>query len=521
MTVEHTTGTSGRTRISPARVGVVLLTTVLVGWTGVRAISAAVTEPVQPGPTAFAAYVDVTATPSYPFETPAGPPQSKVVLAFVVSGPGHGCTPTWGGAYTLDQAGTDLELDRRLAQLRLTGGEARVSFGGQRGTELSATCTDPRALRAAYRSVVDRYELTSIDLDLEGTSQGDAAAGARRATAVKAVQDSERAAGRDLSVWLTLPVSPTGLTDQGVAVVASMLSAGVDLAGVNGMTMDFGTSSASPTDPMSTTVIAAARSLQSQVSAAYARAGQALDAARSWAKVGITPMIGQNDIAAERFTMADADAVNRFARAQGVGQLSMWSLNRDSTCGPPLPTVLSVVQTSCSGVDQGDQSFAATLAAHSDSVTFATPTEPSPTALSPGAPASAGPAGLADDPAHSPFPIWDPLGTYPAGVKVVWHHGVYQARYWTTGFAPDTPVANERDSPWVLVGPVLPGDTPAPLPTLPAGTYPQWSPTQAYVAGSRVQLGLVPYQATWWSQGQRPGVSRAGGAPWVLVEGGG
>lgn len=513
-------GTSGRTRISLPRVGIVVLTTALLGWSGVRAVATAVTEPARPGATTFAAYVDVTATPSYPFETPSGPPQSNVILAFVVSAGDHGCTPSWGGAYTLDQAGTDLELDRRLAQLRLTGGEARVSFGGQRGEELSATCTDARALRAAYRSVIDRYDLTSIDLDLEGSSQGDAAAAARRATAVKQVQDAERAAGRSLAVWLTLPVSAAGLTDQGLEVLRSMLSAGVDVAGVNGMTMDFGTA-ASSTGPLSTTVIAAARALQSQIATGYAGAGQPLDQTRAWAKVGITPMIGQNDVAAERFTIPDADAVNRFARAQGVGQLSMWSLNRDGTCGPPLPTVLTVVQTSCSGVDQGDQSFAAALAAHSDGTAFATSAAPAPSTSSAGSAPAEGPTSLADDPAHSPFPVWDPLGTYPAGVKVVWHHEVYQARYWTTGFAPDTPVASERDSPWLLVGPVLPGDTPAPLPTLPAGTYPQWRATQSYVAGSRVQLGLVPYQAKWWTQGQQPGVSRAGGSPWVLVVGGG
>ena len=507
------------TRISPARVGVVLVTTLVLGWSGVHAIAAAVTTPATPGPTAFAAYVDVTATPSYPFETPAGPPQSNVILAFVVSAPGHACTPTWGGAYSLDQAGTQLELDRRLAQLRLTGGEARVSFGGQRGTELSSTCTDAARLRDAYRSVVDRYRLSSIDLDLEGTSQGDAAAETRRAAAVKAVQDDERRAGRDLAVWLTLPVSATGLTDHGVDVVASMLAAGVDLAGVNGMTMDFGTADAGR-EPLSTTVIAATRALESQVGTAYARAGEDLSAAESWAKVGITPMIGQNDVADERFTLGDADAVNQFARAQGVGQLSMWSLNRDSTCGPPLPTVLSVVQTSCSGVDEGDRTFAAALAAYSDGGSFATAPEPTSTSSTSTA-AAVGPASGVDDPAHSPFPIWDPLGTYPGGVKIVWHHQVYQSRYWTTGFAPDTPVASEQDSPWMLVGPVLPGDTPAPLPTLPAGTYPQWKPNQAYVAGSRVQLGLVPYQAKWWSQGQRPGVTRAGGSPWVLVEGGG
>ncbi len=41
-------------------------------------------------------------------------------------------------------------------------------------------------------------------------------------------------------MWLTLPVSPNGLTADGLRVVDQMLSAGVDLAGVNGMTMDFG-----------------------------------------------------------------------------------------------------------------------------------------------------------------------------------------------------------------------------------------------------------------------------------------
>jgi chitinase len=64
---------------------------------------------------------------------------------------------------------------------------------------------------------------------------------------------------------------------------------------------------------------------------------------------------------------------------------------------------------------------------------------------------------------------------------------------------------------------VLPGDKPAPLPTAAPNTYPQWNPMTAYVAGARVQAGLVPYQAKWWTQGQRPGAVVAGGSPWVLV----
>ena len=501
-----------RTRISFLRVAVVVLCAALIGWTGTRAISATVSQPAKPGPSAFAGYVDVTATPTYPFETPPGPAQSNVILSFVVAGPGQQCTPSWGGAYTLDQAASQLDLNRRISQLRLIGGQARVSFGGQAGKELATTCTDPVALGGAYQSVVDRYKLTSIDLDLEGPSLEDTAAVARRGAAIKGVQDRAATAGHPLGVWLTLPVSQTGLSATGVSAVTGMLAAGVDLAGVNAMTMDFDTISP-PTEALSTAVIQAATALHAQVRTAFAQAGQPLDDHQAWAKVGITPMIGQNDVVSQRFTLTDASALNQFARAHGVGQLSMWSLNRDSTCGPPLPTALPVVQTSCSGIDQGSQSFADALGAH---LVSSTAHLPSPSAAGT-TPARSTTADAVDDPAHSPFPIWDPLGNYPAGTKVVWHHQVFAARYWTTGVAPDVQVANAKDSPWTLVGPVLPGDTPAPKPTLPAGTYPRWSPTQAYVAGSRVQLGLVPYQAKWWSQGQEPGRSVAGGSPWLLV----
>ncbi len=517
MTIATTPPRPARTRVSLVRVGIVLVCIVAVAWTGVRSFAAVLARPAKPGLSTFAAYVDVTATPTFSFGTPTGPAQSNVILSFVVADPTSGCTPMWGGAYTLDTASSDLELDRRISQLRSTGGVARVSFGGQRGTELAAACTDPVSLQDAYQSVVDRYTLTSIDLDLEGASLADTAAGARRAVALRSVQHNVRAAGRHLAVWLTLPVSPSGLTTDGVAVVDQMLASGVDLAGVNGMTMDFGTG-VSPSAPMSDAVLQASTALHAQVRTAYARAGATLDDAHTWAKVGITPMIGQNDVPDEVFTIDDAATVNAFARNHGVGQVSMWSLNRDSTCGSPLPKILTVVQTSCSGVDQGSASFADVLA--TDLPYVATVTA-SPTASSVPTTSATAAANQTDDPAHSPFPIWDPLGTYPSGTKIVWHHNVYEARYWTSGFAPDTPVASATDSPWTLVGPVLPGDTPAPLPTLPAGSYPQWTATEAYVAGTRVQVGLVPYQAKWWNQGQVPGKAVAGGSPWVLVLPGG
>ncbi|MDI1289489.1 MAG: glycosyl hydrolase family 18 protein [bacterium] len=507
------------TRVSFLRVGVLVVTTLAVVAGFIYFIKPQVIPPQPPGPSTFAGYVDVTVTPSYPFETPSGPAQQDVVLAFIVAGRDEPCTPTWGTYYTLDQAASDLELDRRISQLRLTGGRARVSFGGAINQELSTSCTDPSALVDAYKAVIDRYELASIDLDVEGSNLSDTAGNERRAAAIKAVQDQLAAEGRPLEVWLTLPVATYGLTDEGIAASQAMLDAGVNLTGVNGMTMNFG-GSKSTSQSMSDAVIQAATNLKAQVRKLYSLSALPDNDAKVWAKVGITPMIGQNDVPGEVFTIDDAQVVNEFAREKGAGLISMWNLNRDATCTHPLPTVITVVQTSCSGVDQQGKSFADILAADTDDNDFVT-ASPAVTATAPIPTPTATSPVVVDDPATSPYPIWDPLGTYPAGTKVVWRQQVYQAKWYTSGFAPDTPVATQYDTPWTLIGPVLPGDTPAPLPTVAPNTYPEWDPDVAYVAGSRVQLDLVPYQAKWWTQGQKPGVPVSGGSPWIVVYPGG
>ena len=97
---------------------------------------------------------------------------------------------------------------------------------------------------------------------------------------------------------------------------------------------------------------------------------------------------------------------------------------------------------------------------------------------------------------------------------------MYQAKWYTTGDQPDIPVASADLTPWTLIGPVLPGETPAPTPTLPAGTYPDWTATDVYVAGSRVLLDGVGYEAKFWTQGTTPGAppSKPGEtSPWELV----
>lgn len=534
------------------RVSVLRLTVVVLGV--VIALGAAYLVFVGPPKfasanpeTIFAGYVDVTTEPTYHFETPVSQATSDVILAFVVADKTMPCEPSWGAAATLDQAATKFDIDRRIAQLRLGGGNVRVSFGGQANSELGTVCADEAALVRAYRSVIDRYRLGSIDVDLEGTALTDEASLVRRAQALHTVQQDLAAANRPVEIWLTLPVSLNGLEPAGLHAVDVMLTAGVELAGVNAMTMNFGTGLPPDTD-MSNASEQAVSKLNSQLITLYGNHGRELSESQAWRQIGMTPMIGQNDVPGERFTIGDAGSVNAFALKRQLGMLSMWSLNRDQTCGLPLPKVSDVVYNTCSGVDQSGKSFSETLWQGTKVPAFPEQSpgslagQPAPSgsgsgsASASGAAAGSGSSGASSSSSgasasalpsvtggpedaydSSPYVIWDSAVAYPVNTKVVWHQQVYQAKRWTSGFAPDTQVAKPEDTPWRLLGPVLPGESPAPLPTLPPGTYPQWSAATQYQAGARVQVDLVPYQAKWFTQGQKPDPKGGSKSPWALV----
>lgn len=454
----------------------------------------------------FGGYVDVTATPQFAFEEPRSARGRNAVLSFIVAGRAGGCTPTWGSAYDLDQAATQLDLDRRVARLRQRGGAVAVSFGGQANKELALTCDSTSRLTAAYASVLTRYKADTMDLDIEGDALTDATSSGRRAAAVAALQKQRRAAHQQLSVWLTLPVAPTGLTKDGTDAVARFLAAGVDLAGVNVMTMDYGGALTKGTSMLKGSEQALVET-QRQLGILYDRAHLHLSDASLWSRIGATPMIGQNDVAGEVFGLAAAKGLNAFARQHRIGRMSMWSANRDATCGSNYVDI-RVVSTACSGVKQGGATFTDLLGAGFGGRPFGGPisrTTPDPTTTS-----------AADVASKSPYPIWRPTAAYLKGTKVTWHHNVYSAKWWTRGDLPDDPVLDSWQTPWQLVGPVLAGDTPAPVPSLRAGTFPTWSGRAAYKTGAHVLLDGVPYQAKWWNTGSSPAAASVDpdGSPW-------
>jgi chitinase len=456
----------------------------------------------------FAAYVDVTATPSYAFESPVSDAAKNVVLSFIVTKAGEDCTPSWGSVYTMDEAATSLDLDRRIARLQQQGGEPVISFGGLSNDELATTCTDVDELAAAYQSVIDRYGITTIDLDIEAGNLADSEASVRRAKAIAIVQKNEKADDENLAVWLTLPVAPTGLTEVGTTTVSDFLAADVDLSGVNVMTMDYGDSRVDGQTMLDASTSALDQTHR-QLGVLYQLADIDLTSETVWSKIGATPMIGQNDVEGEIFTLDDARKFNAYAVSHGVGRVSMWSLNRDATCGSNYD--VRRVADSCSGVAQGDFSFATILASKltgNPEAASATETTSEPV-----------PVEEADDPATSPYPIWTTNSTYLVGTKVVWHRNVYAAKWWTRGDLPDNPVLDAWETPWELVGPVLEGETPVVSPTLPDGTYPVWAGTSVYEEGARVVVDDYVFEAKWWNQGDSPAASTTDpdNSPWVRL----
>ena len=493
-------------RLSFARVLIAILLLAAVAGTAAYAITRHAVPAAEVSAPAFAPYVDVTLTPTYAFQDPVANPVQRVVLGFIVADPSHGCAPSWGGYYSPSQAESALNLDQRVIQVRDQGGAPTLSFGGQANTELAVSCTSVPALTQAYQDVLQRYRVTTADFDIEGSALADPAANTRRATAVALLQHRIAAGGGALRVWLTLPVAATGLTAQGLDVVRSMLGAHVQLSGVSVMAMDFAVTHAVRTN-MIGTVEGALMRAHDQLAALDQRAHLDSGSAGVWSRLGVTVMIGQNDLPHEVFTVADARSLAGFVEQHRVAQISIWSLNRDSECGSVFGEV-GVVSNVCSGVSQTPLEFTHIFSRLPGTVTAdtrATSAIPRITSTT------------VDNPASSPYPVWQPAAAYPAGYTVVWHHAIYQAMWFAEGQAPDTPVASAGQSPWLLLGPVLPGEHAVKPRLLASGVRQTWSIATAYRSGDRVLYGGLPFEAKWYSQGAAPDTNlpESSQSPWL------
>ena len=277
----------------------------------------------------YAPYVDMTLYPTYNLVTAATTGNIKYFsLAFIVADSNN--QPSWGGytQYEVNGGSFDLQLRQQITNLRGAGGDVMVSFGGASNQELAERITSVTQLTAAYQTVVDAYNVTHLDFDIEGAAAANHAAIDLRSQALAALERNAAATGKTLQIWFTLPVLPSGLTADGLYVVQSALRYGVQIAGVNVMAMDYGDSAApNPANQMGNYAIESANSLFNQLSTLY---GTSKTSAQLWGMIGVTPMIGLNDVITETFDLNAARELLAFAEQKGMARISIWSLNRDA-----------------------------------------------------------------------------------------------------------------------------------------------------------------------------------------------
>jgi len=310
----------------------------------------------------FAPFVDATAWPLADLPALSAASGARAfVLGFIVNDgqtSTRPCTPKWGGfdPYYATQAQAtagsgEVHLRGAIDALGAAGGRVMISFGGAANTPIDATCTSPQALADAYAEVVDTYGVYDLDFDIEGTWVVDAPSRARRVAALVLLQQMRPT----VRLWFTLPVLPTGLDANGVSTLNQAVAGGVNLSGVNIMAMDYGAGAAPDPSQLGAYAISAMTALHGQLQSAYTLAGRPpLSDATAWSMVGVTPMIGVNDVAAEIFRTTHAAEVVAFAVEHRVGLVSMWSIQRDLPC-PGGPT--NWPQTTCSSIEQTPYAF--------------------------------------------------------------------------------------------------------------------------------------------------------------------
>jgi Glycosyl hydrolases family 18 len=232
-------------------------------------------------------------------------------LAFLEARSRTSCRLRWNGRDYLAE----------LPLLRSFGGDVILSFGGwaadQGGTEIADSCKSVTALAGAYEDVVTKYDVSRLDMDIEGKSLRNRRGIDSRNKALKLVQKWAAGQRRPLEISYTLSTSVFGLTRRALNVLRNAAANGTRIDVINLMAFDYYDGR---TADMGTAAIDAAAAVALQ-----------LRTLRSSAMVGITLMPGLDDAPSkrERTTLAHAEQVYDYALANGVQTLSIWSIQRD------------------------------------------------------------------------------------------------------------------------------------------------------------------------------------------------
>ena len=191
-----------------------------------------------------------------------------------------------------------------------------LSLGGwsadQGGTEIADSCTSVPQIAAAYEQAITTYNVSRLDMDVEGRSLTNTAGINRRNQAIAMVESWAAANGRPLQFSYTIPTSASGLESTGVAILQNAVANGASIDTVNIMAFDY-------YDHVTTQMGAAAENAATGAVSQLHSIYPSKTTAQLWGMMGITLMNGIDDYPkkTEVTTVADAQNVEAFAHVQG------------------------------------------------------------------------------------------------------------------------------------------------------------------------------------------------------------
>ena len=274
-------------------------------------------------------------------------------LAFLETLNKHSCTLAWNGSSSQTVSAGRYLSD--IASLRASGGDVILSLGGwsadQGGTEIADSCTDVNQIAAAYEGAISAYNVSRLDMDVEGRSLTNTAGIDRRNKAIALTEVWATAHNRPLQISYTIPTSATGLESTGVAIMQNAAANNAVISTVDLMAFDYYDRT---TTQMATAAEDAASGAVSQLHSIY----PGKTTAQLWAMMGITLMPGIDDYPkkTEVTTLADARAVETFAVSKGMNTLSIWAIQRDNGACPG-----NGGANDCSGIAQSPWDFSHAL----------------------------------------------------------------------------------------------------------------------------------------------------------------
>jgi len=277
-----------------------------------------------------------------------------LTMAFLETTGKTSCTLAWNGDRTRTIGSGAYAQD--IASLRGLGGDVIPSFGGwsadQGGTEIGDSCKNVDSIAAAYQGVVTTYNVTRLDMDIEGRSLTKTDGIDRRNKAIKKLQDWATGAGRTLTISYTLPTDRNGLPSSSLFVLQNAYANGVRIDYVTPMVFDY-------YDRAGTNMYLSAKSavegLHGQLTTLF---GSSKTSAQIWAIEGAIIMNGLDDYPrrTESTSVQDAKDLLALAKLNGMSILSMWAIQRDHGGCDGVTGA-----NNCSGIPQADWEFSTNL----------------------------------------------------------------------------------------------------------------------------------------------------------------